>query len=52
MDEARGDEFVERLMMEVDLDNALSALETRLAWRLFVTAVATIGVIVPVLKLA
>ena len=52
MDEARGDEFVERSMMEVDLGNALSAIEKHLARRLFVTAAAIIGVIVPVLKLA
>ena len=44
-------EFVERLMMEVDLDNALSAIETRLAWRRFVSAAAIFEVIILVLKL-
>ena len=45
------EELVEHLVTKSDLEHALAALETRLTWRLFVAAAATIGIIISVLKL-
>ena len=46
-----GEELVEHLVTKSDLDHSLAALATRPTWRLFVAAVAIIGIIISVLKL-
>jgi len=51
MADAFGEELVGHLMTKFDLEHALAALETRLTWRLFVTAAAIVGIISSVLKL-
>ena len=51
MADALGEELVEHLVTNSDLEHALAALETRLTWRLFVAAAAIIGIIISVLKL-
>ena len=46
-----GEELVEHLVTKSDLDHSLAALAPRPTWRLFVAAVAIIGIIISVLKL-
>ena len=51
MADALGEELVEHLVTKSDLDNALSGLEARLTWRLFVAAAVNVGIVISVLKL-